>query len=193
MDPARGFASIGNVWYCHVGPSPTCYERAVALTDGGVPAEALAAMDAIWRESLDRNIGFFAHGTRHTAYGLDRRRQRDRVRQRARLAVRDLHRADFEWIKSQVSGTDAAAYASALRRLAARHPDEYNAAYAKSLAEQGYQGESHPCSSLSTATTIGAENECCSAVGTDRAAFPNPVEGSEMDERTHAVAVGEVR
>jgi hypothetical protein len=27
-DPAAGFATVGDVRYCHDGPSPTCYERA---------------------------------------------------------------------------------------------------------------------------------------------------------------------
>lgn len=76
------------------------------------------------------------------------------------------------------------------------YADPANRAYELARERRRYYAkkiESQPCSYDFAGTTIGAENECCPAACDDRAAFPNPVEGSEMDERTHAVAVGEVR
>lgn len=44
--------------------------------------------------------------------------------------------------------------------------------------------ESHARNSRVPGGTIGPENECCPAACDDRAAFPNPSEGSEMAEST---------
>lgn len=46
QQPARGFATIGDVRYCHEGESPTCYERA-----GWGDLESFADDMVAWAES----------------------------------------------------------------------------------------------------------------------------------------------
>lgn len=141
INPALGFASIGDDWYCHAGFRPTCYERAQFLLDGGVPHFALAAMDAIWRDSIGRRASFRAHGTVHTYAGLERRRMRDRARARARRRVRTEHPEEFRrLLRSRGTAPTSTEYSRALRALADRHADEYQRFYEQALEDQGYRG-----------------------------------------------------
>jgi hypothetical protein len=117
--------------------------------------------------------------------GLERKRLRDRARMRALTTVSSYHRDEHSRLyHAETEGSQQARWNRALGEVARRYPMEYQRAFAVEL---------HRCNSQSQATTMGPENECCPAACDDRAAFPNPSEGSEMDERTHAVAVGEVR